>query len=274
MLPGYGNRYDSNTWFKRPVRITLSPTACENYDRTEVYVSTSGDFIYGQNFNPPTYNWTTAANQTLDVSTYPGYSGTTSIGLSMVVSVTVTTFNSEGYSRSATASLTTDSGNYWPEFTNTTWDTEPITVTGGSMTRKYYDWYSTPTESVRSAIVYARVSQSSPVINTITSGRNPSVGLSSATSSTGTGGGSSTFLALNGGSSWGTGNNVWRSATWDHADQNVNIENEALGWPVGTNNTNRYSVIGGGTITGDWAAGQTPETYLRITYRYRTERYI
>jgi len=274
MLPGYGNRYDSNTWFKRPVRITLSPTACENYDRTEVYVSTSGDFIYGQNFNPPTYNWTTAANQTLDVYTYPSLYGTDDIGLRMVVSVTVTTFNSEGYSRSATASLTTDSGNYWPEFTNTTWDTEPITVTGGSMTRKYYDWYSTPTESVRSAIVYARVSQSSPVINTITSGRNPSVGLSSATSSTGTGGGSSTFLALNGGSSWGTGNNVWRSATWDHADQNVNIENEALGWPVGTNNTNRYSVIGGGTITGDWAAGQTPETYLRITYRYRTERYI
>jgi hypothetical protein len=271
-LPGYGNKHDSTTWYRRPIRVTFSPTACENYRDTYVYVTVSGGDQ--QIFGPYT---SSSANQTLDVYTYTAtYYGIQNIGLNQSIYVTVTTFNTEGHGVSVNLSPThnTGGGNYWPEFINDTWDTDYITVTGGSMTRKYYNWYSTPTESVRSAVVYARVSQSSPVINTITSGRNPSVGLSSASSSTGTGGGSSTFLALNDGNSWGTGNNVWRSHTWNHADQNVNIENESLGWPVGINNTNRYSVIGGGTITGDWAAGQQPETYVRVSYRYRVERYI
>lgn len=271
MIPGYGNRYDANTWYKRPVTITFSPTACENYDKTEIYVSTSNDWIFGQSFNPPAYNWPSTPNQTLSVYDYPSIVGSTPIGLNMTVSVTVTTYNSEGYSRSATASLNTGSGNRWPSFSTYTWDTDQILVTGGSMSRKYYDWYAAPAESVRSAVVYAYISLGSS--GTVTSNRNPSLWLSSATSSTGSGGDSVTLYALNSNASWPVGG-AWRNRTWNHTDLNTNIESEALGWPDGTNNTQRYSIAGGGALTGTWAANEQINTYLRVTYVSKAERYI
>jgi hypothetical protein len=261
-LGGYGNPADTNTWYKRPIRVTFSPTACENYRDTYVYVTVSGG--EQQTFGPYT---SSSANQTLDVYTYIiTYFGTQNIGLNQGIYVVVTTFNTEGHGVSADFSHNTGGGNTHYTYTTTTWDTDEKLVTGGSMSRTYYDWYAVRTESVRSARVYARVSQTSPVVNTVTSSRNPSLWLSSTASSTGNGGGSTTFLALNDNASWETGGS-WRNKVWNHGDLNT-LYNQT------NDNAQRYSVAGNGSITGTWAAGQQINTYLLITYEFRTTNII
>ena len=131
------------------------------------------------------------------------------------------------------------------------------------MARAYFDWYSSSTESVRSTLVYARISDTSS--NTVTSSRNPSLGLSSTASATGTGGGTTTMLALNGGVSWAIGGTT-RSETWDHTDQNTGFDTGGSG--------NKYSIVGGGSITGTWATNQQIDVYLKITYLYRSTNLI
>jgi len=241
---------DTNTWYKRPIRVTFSPTVCLNYDKTIVDIN-----VYGS-FPSSSYTFTgSGANQTQDQSTFETLFGTVNIPTSKSITVTVTTYNTAGHTVSTTVNHTTRADITHYTYPTDTWDTDTITATGGSMARAYFDWFSLSTESVRSALVYARISDTSA--NTVTSSRNPSLGLSSTTSATGTGGDSVTMLALNGGASWAIGGTT-RSETWNHTDQNTNFDTGGSG--------NKYSIAGGGSISGTWASNQRIDVYLRITY--------
>ena len=260
-IAGYGDPNNSATWGKRPVRATVTPTACLNYDRTEIYLRITGNPYMDSQFGSPFY--TTAAGQTSDFFSYTMFGSGYNIGTSNQITVTATTYNTAQYSASTSFSYTTGANVTHYTYPTTTWDTDTITVTGGSMARAYFDWYSLSTESVRSAVVYARISDTSA--NTVTSSRNPSLGLSSTASATGTGGGTTTLLALNGGSSWAIGGTT-RNETWNHTDQNTGFDTGGTG--------NKYSVVGGGSITGTWAANQQIDVSLKITYLYRVTNLI
>lgn len=264
-VPGYGNPGDSNTWYKRPIRVAFSPTVCENYRDTYVYVTVSGGFQ--QNFGP----YTSAANQTFDVVTYTDVFGSTqNIPLNKDITVTATTFNSEGHAVSTTVNYNTGAGILHYTYTNSTWATNTIKVTGTTFSRTYFDWFALRTESVRSAVVRANTSSSSD--NTVRNTRNPSIGLSSAASSTGTGGGSITLMQLNSNADWpisgGTGDSaVYISRTWGHDDLNT-------AYDATIDDGQRYSVVGGGTLTGTWAAANQINVKLTVNYQYRTTNYI
>jgi hypothetical protein len=256
-LGGYGNPADTNTWYKRPIRVTFSPTVCENYRDTYVVVTVSG---YSQTFGPYT---SSSAGQSFDVYTYN--SGTQNIGLNQSITATATTYNTNNHGVSATATHNTGAGVLHYTYNNDTWPTDTIKVTGGTFTRTYFDWWALSTESVRSAVV--RANTSSTTDNTVSSSRNPSIGLSSATSETGTGGGSTTMLALNSGSSWPiSGGTTYRSYTWNHADLNTGY--------TAPDGNQVYSVVGGGTLTGTWAAANQINVRLTVNYEIRTTNYI
>ena len=249
---------DTSTWGKRPIRVTFSPTVCLNYDKTIVDID-----VYGS-LPSSSYTFTgSGANQTQDQSTFETLFGTANIGTSKSITVTVTTYNTAGHTVSTVVTHTTRADITHYTYPTTTWTTDTIKATGGSMARAYFDWYSSSTESVRSTLVYARISDTSS--NTVTSSRNPSLGLSSTASATGTGGGTTTMLALNGGVSWAIGGTT-RSETWDHTDQNTGFDTGGSG--------NKYSIVGGGSITGTWATNQQIDVYLKITYLYRSTNLI
>ena len=260
-IAGYGDVNNSGTWYKRPVRATVNPTACLNYDRTEIYLRMTGNASMDSQFGSPFY--TTTAGQTSDFFSYTMFGSAYNIGPSQNVTVTATTYNSAGYSASTSFSYTTGAANLRQYDTTTTWDTDTEKVTGGSFARYYFDWYAAPNESVRSAIVYGKISGSS---NTVSSGRNPSIGLSSATSDTGTGGDTVTMMALNGNVAWAAGPTE-RSETWDNTNLNTGFNTASAYSQV-------YSVAGGGSISGTWIASEQINVRLRITYVYRTNDYI
>lgn len=250
---------DTTTWYVRPFRVTFTPTVCENYQKTVVTVSKNDAFYLDRVFETTS----TAANQTFDINHFDDiFGGVTTIGFNTSYTVTVATFNTDPYSASSSASWSVSSSSAIPiarDSTNT-YTTDQILVTGGSMARTYYDWYALSSESVTSARAYARITTTSS--NTVSSSRNPSLGLSGKNSSTGITGGSTTMLALNGGSAWATGGS-WRSQNWDHTDLNTAFDSTI-------NNGQRYSVIGGGTLTGTWSTGEQINTYLVIMYVARS----
>lgn len=261
IVPGYPNPNDPNTWSKRPVRVHFTPTACRDYSRTEVTLLHPNRFISGE---VQTHYGTNAT--TFDFYTYSTLYGSANISYSETVDIYVTTYNSSGHPvSSATYSWNTSTGGYgWPGVapaphytdTTTTWLTDTKKVTGGSMARTYYDWYANSNESVRSAVVYAKITSTSS--STVTTNRNPLLWLS-GNASTGSSGGSINLydfsnLRATGGS--------WRNQTWNHTDLNTSFN-----W---NNNTQRYSIAGGGALTGTWSAGEQIDTYLDITYVYRS----
>lgn len=253
-LTGYGNAADSNTWYKRPIRVTFSPTVCENYKETWVNVAVSGGD--NQTFGP----YASTANQSFDVyQYYITYFGLQNIGLNQPITVTATTYNTNGHFVSATTTHNTGAGNTHYTYTNTTWQTDEILITSGTMARKYYDWYAYDNESVRSAKVYARIDRTSS--STVSSSRSGTLWLSSADSATGSGGGSTGLRALNGGNDWPIGG-VWRNVNWDHNDLNTAFNTTA-------SVSQKYSIDGGGSLSGTWAANEQINTYLVISYVIR-----
>jgi hypothetical protein len=252
-VSGYPTDGNSATYGKRPVNITFSPTACENYDRTEIYFTTDSDFIVGQSFGP---FYSSAANQVQRVDTYNSLFGAASISPGMYVTATVTTYNTEGHGVSSSTSFTT-SGWVTSGYRtyNTSYDTDTKKVTGGSMARTYFNWTTGNDDAIYSSTVYAYISLSTSY--TVTSNRNPSVGISASNSTTGAGHDSATLLSLNSGSSWPTGGTT-RSRAWDFTDGAY----DKAGFY-------RFSVIGGGSITGTWAANEQIDVYLRIYYTHR-----
>jgi hypothetical protein len=260
-IAGYGDVNNSATWNKRPVRATVTPTACLNYDRTEIYLRITGNPYMDSQFGSPFY--TTAAGQTSDFFSYTSFGGSYNISYSTQVTVTATTYNTAGYGVSTSYTYTTGGPNVRYDYTTTTYQTDVKKVTGGSMARFYYDWFAAPSESVRSARVYGQISGTS---STVSSGRNPSIGLSSATSQTGTGGDSTTMLALNGGASWAAGPS-YKNELWNHTDLNT-------GFNTGTSVSQVYSVVGGGSITGTWTASEQINTYLVVTYVYESQQNV
>jgi hypothetical protein len=261
-LPGYGVQLPRNnsTWYKGPFRVTFSPTACENYRDTYVTITD----IYGQSNTEGPYT-SSAANQYVDFSTVDTYYGSADIGLSQYYTVTVTTYNTANHEVSASIGHTTRTGNAVSFDDSLIYETDRISVTSNTMTRKYFDWYATIDESTRSADVYARVSQTSPIINTVNSNRNPSLWQSSATSSTGSGGdtvslASLTTLTNNGG--------TWWSQEWNHTNLNTGFNTTGTGGSL--NNTQRYSIAGGGALAGTWATAQQPLVYLNVNYVLRS----
>jgi hypothetical protein len=265
-LAGYGNPADTNTWYKRPIRVTFSPTTCLNYQKTEVDIDVDGSY------SSSSFDFTgSGANQTQDQYTFYTIFGDVNIPTSKSITVTVTTYNTAGHGVSTVVTHTTGADVTHYTYPSTTWDTDTKLVTGGSMARFYFDWYSASTESVRSAVAYARIDDTSA--NTVTSSRNPSLGLSSTTATTGTGGGSINMLDLpnnptvsgSTGVSWPIGGTT-RSKTWNHTDQNTGFDTGGSG--------NKYSVAGDGSITGTWTANQRIDVYLKITYLYRVTNLI
>jgi hypothetical protein len=134
------------------------------------------------------------------------------------------------------------------------------------MARTYYNWYGTIDESVRSADVYARASQASPTINTVSEKRNPSLWLSSATSSTGSGGDTVDLYSLT--NLRASANNVLRTQNWNHTNLNTGFNTTGTGGS--NNNAQRYSIAGGGETIGTWPDGQQIDTYLKVNYYLRS----
>lgn len=263
IVPGYPNGADSNTWSKRPIRVHFTPTACRDYSRTEVTMNHESQWISGQT---QTHYGTNAT--TFDFYTYDTLYGAANISYDQNVTVYVTTYNTSGHAvSSGTYSYNTTSGAYgggwpgygpvpWSQDYTYSWQTNNKKVTGGSMARTYYDWYANSNESVRSAVVYAKITTTTS--STVTTNRNPSLWLS-GNSSTGSGGGSINLydfsnLRASGGS--------WRNQTWNHTDLNTSFNY--------SNNTQRYSIAGGGALTGTWSTGEQIDTYLDITYVSRS----
>lgn len=255
---------DQNTWYKRPFRVTYSPTACENYSRTEVSVTLLEDeagsaaniYFYART----TTTYSSAANQTFDINYIDGIFGSTTIGIDTSYLITVTTYNSADKSVSAsTYHSTSDGVSINRESGVLEFTTNAIRVTGGSswFTREYFDWWASATESVRSADVY--VKGYSTTSYRVSSSRNPLLWLSSNTSSTGSGGDSVSIRSLKG-ADWPAGTS-YISETWNHTDLNTAYN--------GTTNSQRYSVGGGGGITGDWVASEEVGVYLVVKYRAR-----
>jgi hypothetical protein len=267
-LTGFGDVNNSATWYKRPVRATVSPTACVNYLTTTISLRITDnpymDTKYGEPFTAST------ANQTSDFYTYTQWGSSYNIGLSNQITVTATTYNTDNYSRSASFSYITSPGNLRLYDTSTEWTTDTIQVTGGSMARAYFDWWGTINESVRSAIVYGKISGTA---STVSAGRNPSIGLSSATSSTGTGGDIVNMRALNGNVSWPSGPTE-RNYTWNNTNLNTSFNTTGTGGSL--NFAQRYSVAGDGdgTLTGTWVAAERINVRLTITYLYRSSENI
>ena len=262
-LSGYGVQEPRNnsTWYKGPFRVYFSPTACENYRDTYVTITDA----YGQSNTEGPYT-SSAANQYVDFSTVDTWYGSADIGLSQAYTVTVTTYNTANHGVSASIGHTTRSGNAVYFDDSLTYTTDQKLVTGGSMSRTYYDWYGTIDESVRTADVYARASQASPTINTVSTNRNPSLWLSSATSSTGSGGDTVDLYNLT--NLRATANNVWRTQEWNHTNLNTAFNTTGTG---GSNNyAQRYSIAGGGDTTGTWPDGQQINTYLKVNYVLRS----
>ena len=267
-LGGYPNTADTNTWGKRPIRITFSPTACENYRDTYVYVTAVGDYMTTQTFGPYT---SSTANQTVDVYNYTSYFGEGNIGLNQSMSVTVTTYNTENHGVSVDTTHNTGAGTTHYTYYSEAYTTDVIQVTGNAMTRTFYDWSAATFESVRSARVYASVSNTG--FNPVTSSRNPSLGLSTAASSTGTSGGLISLLNLPNdpttaatGTAWPSGGG-YKNRVWNHADLNTAYDST-------TSNSQRYSIAGGGSLAGTWAADSRINTYLEITHENRTTNII
>jgi hypothetical protein len=260
-IAGYPDTGNSATWYKRPVRITFSPTVCENYRDTYIYVIQSTNiYANGQTFGPYT---SSSANQTIDVSTWSSIFGAIDIGFDTPLSITVTTYNSENHGVAATTTHNTGAGVTHYTYASDSHTTDVIEVTTNTFARTYYDWIAATNESVRSANVYAYISATGD--STVTTSRNPSLGLSTAASTTGTGGGSTTLLALNSGSAWPTGG-TYRVRGWDHADLNTGYD--------ATINAQRYSIAGGGSLAGVWIPSNRISTYLTITYERRSTNTI
>jgi hypothetical protein len=262
-LSGYGVRepFANSTWYKSPFRVTFSPTACENYRDTYVTITD----LYGQSNTEGPYT-SSAANQYVDFSTVDTWYGSADIGLSQYFTVTVTTYNTAGHGVSASIGHTTRAGNVEAFDTLEEFETDHKLVTGGSMARTYYNWYGTIDESVRSADVYARASQASPTINTVSEKRNPSLWLSSATSSTGSGGDTVDLYSLT--NLRASANNVLRTQNWNHTNLNTGFNTTGTGGS--NNNAQRYSIAGGGETIGTWPDGQQIDTYLKVNYYLRS----
>ena len=267
-LGGYPDTGNSSTWGKRPIRITFSPTACENYRDTYVSVIGVGDYYTTQTFGPYT---SSTANQTVDVYNLTNVLGESYIGLNQSISITVTTYNTENYGVSATTTHNTGAGTTHYTYTTSTTDTDVIQVTGNAMARTFYDWFAVTSQSVRSARVYASVSNTG--YNPVTSSRNPSLGLSTAASSTGTGGGLISLLNLPNdpttaatGTAWPSGGG-YKNRVWNHADLNTAYDST-------NNNSQRYSIAGGGSLAGTWAPDSRINTYLAVTHENRNTNII
>jgi len=253
VVSGYPTDGNSATYGKRPVNITFSPTACLDYDRTEIYFTTDSDFISGQSFGPFT---SSSANQVRRVDTYETIFGSAYITPGMYVTATVTTYNSDGHAVSSSAVLTTSgyvTSGY--RYTNYSYTTDTKKVTGGTMARTYFDWQTGNNDSIYSSTVYAYISLSTSY--TVSSSRNPSVGISAYNSTTGAGHDSATLMSLNSNTSWQTGGTT-RNRAWNFTDGSY----DKAGFY-------RFSVVGGGTITGTWAANEQIDVYLIINYTYR-----
>ena len=261
-IAGYGDGNNSATWYIRPVRATVSPTACVDYLTTTISLRLTDVAYMDTKFGDPFTAST--ANQTSDFFTYTMFGSSFNIGLGTKITVTATTYNTDNYSRSTSFTYTTSSGNERPYDTSVDYTTDTIKVTGGSMARAYFDFWADRTESVRSAKVYGKISGSS---STVSAGRNPSVGLSSATSSTGTGGDIVNMHALNGNVNWAIGPTE-RFETWNHTNLNTSFNTTGTG--VSEDFAQRYSVAGDGTIPGTWIASEQINVRLDVTYIYRT----
>jgi hypothetical protein len=260
-IAGYPNTGDINTWAKRPIRITFSPTVCENYRDTYVYViHGASEYATGQTLGPYT---SSSANQTIDVSTWSSVFGGIDIALDTPLSITVTTYNSENHGVAATTTHNTGAGVTHYTYDSQTWTTDEILVTGTTFSRTFYDWTGSPSQSVRSAQVYARINETT--FNTVSASRNPSLGLSANGVLTGIGGGSISLRNLPNGTAadWPVGGTV-RTKNWNHTDLNTDYS--------ATTNGQRYSIAGGGdgTLAGLWGADSRINTYLVITYEQRT----
>lgn len=261
IIAGYPNTADSSTWSRRPIRVHFTPTACLNYSRTEVTMT------HESSYYTTTLTTYGTASTTLDFYTYNSIFGTVNISYDQNVSIVVTTFNTAGHAVSSGSYgyNTSSGGNGWPgrgpvghfSDSTTTWLTDTKTVTGGSMARTYFDWYGYTTDSVREARVYAKISSSSS--GTVTTNRNPSLWLS-ANSSTGSAGGSISLYDLSSLRAVGPG---LKNQLWNHTNLNTAFD-------YTSNNSQRYSIAGGGNLTSGWSAAEQIAVYLNIEYVYRS----
>lgn len=253
IVPGYPNGNDENTWGRRPIRIHFTPTACLDYSRTEVYMAHESDWV-GLGTTQTTYS--TAATS-FDFYYYNSLFGPANIGFNQNVTFYVTTYNTSGHGVSSVYSYNTGAGVPWSKDYSSSFTTNTKKVTGGSMSRTYFDWSASTTDSVRGATVYAKITNTSS--GTVTTNRNPSLWLS-ADSSTGSGGGSINLYDL---SNLRAVGNAWRSQTWNHTNLNT-----AFNYTSGT--SQRYSIAGGGALTGTWSTSEQIDVYLNVSYVYRS----
>jgi predicted RNA-binding protein with TRAM domain len=264
IVPGYPNGADSNTWQKRPIRVHFTPTACLDYSRTEITMNHESQWIFGQT---QTHYGTNAT--TVDFYVYGTLYGDANISYDQNVSVYVTTYNTSGHAVSSTThSYNTSTGAYgggwpgvgpipWSTDYSSSWITNTKTVTGGSMARTYYDWSGATNDSVRGATVYAKISSTSS--STVSTSRNPSLWLS-ADASTGSGGGSINLYDL---SNLRAVGNAWKNQLWNHTNLNTSFNYTSA-------TSQRYSIAGGGTLTGTWSSAEQIQVYLDITYVWRS----
>lgn len=260
IVPEYPNPANSSTWNLRPIRVHFTPTQCRDYSRTVVTVTpTYGNPVSQTHYgtNPTSFDFHSYA------SSFGGY--LTYFTHDDQVNVVVTTYNTSEHAVSNpsypwnTSNQSDVFGWYGvlrvPHFQDYTleWNTNEITVTGKAFPRTFYDWYAALDESVRSAVVYAKISSTSS--STVSTTRNPSLWLS-ANQSTGNAGGQINLYSLVNLRAIG---NSWKNQTWNH--NNLNTDFSFNG------NTQRYSIAGDGTNSPNtWSSGEQITTKLEITY--------
>jgi hypothetical protein len=261
-VAGFPNVDNEATWNRRPFNVSVTPASCLNYHRTVITVvrtSGIGGSTTSTSFLTPTFS--------TEFSVVIASGIESIIGSSETYSITATTFNTAGHGVSTTTTHTTSAPVYHPIFQNLTYDRlvnnsngqSWITVTASNQARKYFDGKPlNGNESATSARIYAYVSGTN--IGTVTTSRNPNVGVS-GNASTGVAHSIDLYdlvdLRAVGG--------ALRDDGWNHDDVNVSYNFN--------NTTQVYSVAGGGSGV-DWPAREQIQVEVEVRFTRRTDRYI
>ena len=263
-LSGYPSTSDAATWTKRPVRVTFSPTACLNYSKTTIHFDFPGTY----NSTPVRESVSSAANQLSDFSTYTNVFGDPQFILaSTPVQCYIRVHNTAGQYVQSTATTFTTSAliTHYTYTENNTFVTDLQSVTGGTMTEKFFNWSGTSNQNITLLAIYANI----PVTNynTVTQNRNPILVMYKGTTDT-----VRTYLALydlpdlrpiSGG---GAGGIFVGSFYAPGGTGNANYDF--------ANNNQKISIRGGGNISGNWATNEIIRVKAIVYYTERTTNLI
>jgi titin len=258
-LPGYPVLNTPSTHNKRPFTVSFVPTSCLDYSFTRVTISRAdGAFAFVDQ---------TLSGRSWDFPQVFLNGVWVYIGASETYTVTLTTFNTAGHGVSATTTHTTsapvsepiDTTHTYGRLVNNSNGQSWITVAASNQARKYFDGKPlNGNESATSARIYAYVSGTN--IGTVTTKRNPNVGVS-GNASTGVAHSIDLYdlvdLRAIGG--------VLRDDGWNHDDVNTSYNFN--------NTTQVYSVAGGGSGVG-WPAQEQINVEVEVRFTRRTPRFI